>query len=80
MSSKILITYYQTTENAAISKATMAVCFHETRETIDLLRRVVDKLDENDGCISAEDLWDGVQWYVMDYCNSPLTYDVLKSK
>lgn len=43
----------------------MAIYFHETRETIDLLRRVVDKLDEKNECISAEDLWNGVQWYVM---------------
>lgn len=43
----------------------MAVFFRETRETINLLRRVVEKLDESNGYISAEDLWDGVQWYVV---------------
>lgn len=43
----------------------MTVLFRETRETIDLLRRVVDKLDETNGCVGAEDLWDGVLGYVM---------------
>lgn len=43
----------------------MPVYFNEGRETIDFLRRIVDKLDESDGCISAEDLWDGMQRYVL---------------
>lgn len=43
----------------------MTVFFHETQETIDLLRRVVDNLDETNGCISAEELWEGVLRYVM---------------
>lgn len=43
----------------------MDVYFHETQETIDILRRVVYKLDEKHGWINAEELWDGVQWCVL---------------
>lgn len=43
----------------------MPVYFNESRETVDLLRRIVDKLDERNGHIRAEDLWNGVQWCVM---------------
>lgn len=43
----------------------MTVYFNESRETVDLLRRIVDKLDERNGHISAEDLWDAGQWCVM---------------
>lgn len=54
----------------------MAIHFHGSRETTDLLRRVLDKLDENDGCISGEDLWDGLNWYAT---YSPLLLNVLMS-
>lgn len=43
----------------------MDVYFQETQETIDILRRVVDRLDEKHGWINAEELWDGVQWCVL---------------
>lgn len=55
-------------ENRTTVKTTMTVFSLETRETIDLLRRVVDKLDERNGCISAEELWDDVLRYVLGTC------------
>lgn len=42
----------------------MVVYINETREIIDFLRRVTDKLDEANGCIPSEELWNGVEWYV----------------
>lgn len=39
----------------------MVVHFHETQETIDILRRVVDTMDKEHGCINADELWKGVQ-------------------
>lgn len=47
----------------------MAVSFHETQETIGILRRVADKLDKEHGCITADELWKGVQWYVIKFLN-----------
>lgn len=52
-------------EAPTTAKRTVIVGFRGGRETIDLLRRVFDKLDETSGCISAEELWDGVLRYVM---------------
>lgn len=47
------------------AKRMVIVGFRGGRETIDLLRRVVNKLDETSGCIGAEKLWDGVLRCVM---------------
>lgn len=43
----------------------MATYLTGTRETVDFLRRVTDKLNKANGCISSEELWNGVQWYVV---------------
>lgn len=45
----------------------MATYLTGTRETVDFLRRVTDKLNEANGCISSEELWNGVQWYVVKF-------------
>lgn len=39
----------------------MPLHFHESRETIEILQRVVNQLDERDGTICADELWEGAK-------------------
>lgn len=42
----------------------MDVLLQANQETIDVLRRVVDKIEEKHGCVNTSELWEEIRWYV----------------